>query len=71
MGAEILRKLIKIGLLSTVLIAALVASPVYATGEQGCGFTAHNPQAGELATSSGYIAGARATIGGKACHYVS
>jgi hypothetical protein len=65
MGAEILRKLIKIGLLSTVLIAALVASPVYATGEQGCGFTAHNPQAGELATSSGYIAGARATIEGQ------
>lgn len=61
----ILRKLITIGLSSAVLVAALVTSPVYATGEQGCGTTTTQPQAGEVALSSNYIAGGRATIEGQ------
>lgn len=58
-------KLIRFALVSSVMIAALVMSPVYASGEQGCGTTTVHPQAGEMALSSSYIAGGRATIEGQ------
>lgn len=60
-----MRKLIMLGLASTVMVVALMPPPVYATGEALCRSDYGQRQAGEVAISSSYIVGGRASIEGQ------
>lgn len=60
-----MRKIIKVVLISTVMVAALMPVVANATGEASCQVYSGQKQASETAYSSSYIAGARATIEGQ------
>lgn len=57
--------LIKVGLVSSLMVAALMPPPAFATGEASCQTYSGQRQAGEVALSGSYIVGGRASIEGQ------